>query len=157
MPLGSSSAAPVISPGPSTRHNRGLLGPITALGAAEGSLLSKQIYFLVSVSQDDPSPISAPIDLSASTCWQTILKQAIMGPASKTPGIPHSHPHTNSHTKTAVGSNASRRPIIVGMINWPSTNAIATNAPGTASAWPSVLNVVKPTTVKPMLVIVGPT
>src|ERR1700686_399892 len=43
MPLGSSSAAPVISPGPSTRHKRGLLGPTTALGATEGSLLSKQM------------------------------------------------------------------------------------------------------------------
>src|SRR5665213_2064228 len=112
---------------------------------------------MIEDSEDDPSLISTPTDLSASTCWQTMLTHAINGLASKTPGIPHSHPHNSNQTKTITGSNASRRPIMVGVINWPSITAITTNAPGTANAWPSVLNVATPTSSSAMPVTVGPT
>jgi hypothetical protein len=74
MPLGSSSAAPVISPGPSTRHKRGLLGPTTALGAAEGFLLSKQML-------PTQSKLRSSDDISLKSTWhsatQTYFDQMI--------------------------------------------------------------------------------
>ncbi len=50
MPLGSSSDAPVMSPGPRVRHSRGLLGPTTGLWVSSGATV-KAWY------------------LSAKSCW----------------------------------------------------------------------------------------
>ena len=66
----------------------------------------KAIHFLLNVSKnDDPSPISTHIGCSFWMCWQIIRKQAIRGPASSTPTMPHSQPR---HAQTAALSALRR-------------------------------------------------
>src|SRR5690349_721838 len=61
MPLGSSSDAPVIRPGPSTANSRGLLGPTVALGARPAACATlRDRFFLDVATSNPPGGISCP-------------------------------------------------------------------------------------------------
>jgi hypothetical protein len=66
-------------------HIRAFIALLVVVKVEKLMSVKKAIHFVLAGSVGDPSPISSPADLSASTCWQTILKHASRGPASKTP------------------------------------------------------------------------
>ena len=78
MPLGSSSAAPVISPGPSTRHKRGLLGPTTALGATEQLKLRSS----------DTTSMQSTWHSATGACVDQMIPQLKKEPLSTTNSLP---------------------------------------------------------------------
>ena len=70
MPLGSSSEAPVMNPGPSTRQRRGLLGPTTCVRRDQRGVAATVCLLFKTLTRIDFNSYTARENLAARSSFQ---------------------------------------------------------------------------------------
>jgi hypothetical protein len=79
-----------------------------------------------------------------------------IGVAKSVPSGPHSQVQNAIERNIANGLSVNRRPITLGVMNWPSSVLTATISAGASNAWANVGSTTNPTTNTSVTTAAGP-